>query len=300
MKYQHYLLSLLVTLFFLGLSSCSNNKVLKNLDPNEITMLGEKCEALHKSHIDAWDSRDSENLRLIYSEDIVHFDGRPIFVGIDQVVDMARAMFIQFPNLQMEVGKTYISKDACLGTWTFWGIFGISENDPGLEFDLLETQDGKISFWRLYYGQNYFDSLNKDMVDDDFLLNFASSWSSGRSNKIGKLYAQDANLEDSLHGISVKGNQPIKEYASGFFAKSPEAKWELVYPFAEDDVEWGFKEQYPFPSQGGIFSITIIDAEGNPCEIRAVVILTPNEERAIQTQKIFYEANTLLTCGWAK
>lgn len=301
MKYQHYFLSFLVTLCLLGLSACANTKAPEALDANEITTQGEKCAELYKSHIDAWNSRDPENLRLIYSEAIVHFDGRPLYEGIDMVVDMAKGMFKFFPDWQMEAGNTYISKDGCAGTWINWGVFGFTEDDPGLEFDTLETQDGKISFWRAYYSQNFHQAIdNKDLVDDDFLSQFASAWSSGSADNVVNLYAQDAGLADSLYGVSVVGTQPIKEYASEFFAKKLQAKWELVYPFAESDVEPSFKEQYPFATQGGVFAITTNDAKSNPCEIRAVVLLTPNEAGTIQSQQIYYDANTLLTCGWAK
>jgi hypothetical protein len=42
------------------------------------------------------------------------------------------------------------------------------------------------------------------------------------------------------------------------------------------------------------------DTEGNPCEIRAVVILTPDKEGKIQSQEVFYNADSLIACGWAK
>ena len=170
-----------------------------------------------------------------------------------------------------------------------------------MEYDLLDYQDGKISFWRAFYSQNFHQAFDgKDIVDDDFLLQFASSWSSGNAGKVARIFTKEAELEDSLHGISIVGKKAIKEYANSFFAKSSKAKWELVYPFAESEVKPSFKEQYPYASQGGVFSITVDDVEGNPCEIRAVVILTPDEDGKILTQKTFYEANTLLTCGWAK
>lgn len=301
MDYQRYLLFLLVLLFSLALSSCSSTKAPTVLDANEIATLGEKCEALYKSHIDAWNSRNPENLRLIYSEEIVHFDGRPLFVGIDSVVDMANQMFEVFPDWQMEAGTTFISKDVCVGTWINWGIFGFLEDDPGLEFDTLETQNGLISFWRAYYSQNFHEAIDsKDLVDDDFLLKFASSWSSGNADEVVSIYSKDAEIEDSLYRISVVGIQPIKEYADGFFAKNPNMIWELVNPFAESEVYEAYKEEYPFASQGGVFSITTSDSQNTPCDIRAVVILTPNEQGTIQNQKIYYEADTLLTCGWAE
>ena len=301
MKYQKLFRQFLLPFLALLFSSCSSTEALKTLDANEITLIGKSCKELIQGQIDAWASKDPKNLRLIYSDDIVHFDGKPLFVGIDAVVRMAEDMYTYFPNWQMKAGETYISKDECVGTWVNWNVFSFTQDHPGLEFDFLTTRDSKISFWRLFYDQNFHRAFgNKDRVDDNFLLQFASSWSSGNAGKVVRMYAQDAELEDGLFGISIIGKQAIREYANSFFAKSPKAKWELIYPFAESEVASSFKEQYPFASQGGIFSISVNDIEGNPCEIRVVVILTPNEHGKILTQKTFYESNMLLTCGWAR
>ena len=235
---------LLVLFAVLSLSACTNTKILPTLDAIQITSLSDNCEALYKSHIDAWDSREPENLRGIYTDDIVHFDGEPLFVGIDEVVNMPREMYLYFPNWQMQKGNTYISKESCLGTWINWDVFGFTQDDPGMEYDILEHQDSKISFWQAFYSQNFHQAIdNKDLVDDDFLSQFASSWSSGNTGEVVSIYAQDAELVDSLYGISVVGKQGVKKYANSFFAKSSKAKWELLYPFAESEIASSFTGQ---------------------------------------------------------
>jgi hypothetical protein len=250
---------------------------------HEIASLGSSCSELYKSHIDAWDSREPENLRQVYTEDIVHFDGEPLYVDIDGVVDMAKQMYKQFPNWQMEAGATYISEEQCLGTWINWGVFGLKQSDPGLEYDLMNIRSGRISYWRLFYDPGFFKAMlgivtGGAIIDDDFLSQFASRWSGGDAAELVKIYSQDAELEDSLFGISIVGQQAIADYANWFFARSPGGAWELLYSFAESDASDPYKQQYPFPSQGGVFGIMGKDAGGNPCEIRAAVILTPNDE----------------------
>jgi hypothetical protein len=74
----------------------------------------------------------------------------------------------------------------------------------------------------------------------------------------------------------------------------------MLEPFAERYARGDYLEQYPFAAQGGVYAITVKDSEGNPCEIRAVVLMTPNEYGKIQSQKVFYNADTLLACGWAQ
>jgi hypothetical protein len=235
MKCLHFFLFFLVTLCFSSLSSCAQSKALKTLDVNDVKTLGENCEVLYRSHIDAWDSRDPQNLRLIYTDDIVHFDGKPLYVGINRVVGMAKGMYEFFPDWQMEAGETYISGEACLGTWVNWGVFGFKQANPGLEFDLLETREGKISFWRAFYDQNFFDALAGDThVEDEFLTHFANSWSGADIDELLKIYSQDVQIEDTLFGISDTGQPAMIGYAKDVFGKSPAASWKLLYPFAED------------------------------------------------------------------
>ena len=301
MKCKHVFLLLLVTLLFLCLSSCAQTKALKTLDAQEITTLGENCEELYRSHIDAWDSRDPQNLRLIYTDDIVHFDGKPLYVGINGVVGMAKGMFEFFPDWQMEAGDTYISDGECFGTWVNWGVFGFTQANPGLEFDLLETRDGKISFWRLFYDQNFFEAIpDGTNIEQDFLTRFANSWTAADIDELLKIYSQDVHIEDTLFGISDRGQRAMIAYANDVFDKSPGASWELLYPFAENEGGYIAQEGEPLPSEGGVFSITVKDHDSNPCEIRVVLILTPDENGIIQTQQIFYQADTLLACGWVK
>ena len=301
MKSQNHLMLLLVTFLLLSLSSCVHTKALKALDAKEVTTLGKNCEELYRSHIDAWDSRDPQNLRLIYTDDIIHFDGKPLYVGIDRVVGMAKGMYEFFPDWQMQAGDTYISGDECLGTWINWGVFGFTQANPGLEFDLLETRDGKISFWRAFYDQNFLEALpGGTHVEGEFLTRFANSWTAANLDELLKIYSQDVHIEDTLFGISDTGQQALAAYAKDIFEKRLGARWKLLYPFAEDEGGDAAQEGQPLSSEGGVFSITVKDDSGSPCEIRVVLILTPDDHGSIQTQQIFYQADTLLTCGWAK
>ena len=85
-----------------------------------------------------------------------------------------------------------------------------------------------------------------------------------------------------MFGVSVDNRSKIEKYAESIFAKSPEASWELLIPFAEGRASYPYSEQHPFASQGGVFSIKLDDTDGESCEIQTVVILTPNEEGRIQ------------------
>lgn len=281
-------------LFVLILVACSRDAELKMPNAEEITRIGNGCEDIEQGQIIAWNTRNADNLRQIYTDDIVHFDGEPAYEGIDEVVDMAKQVHGMFPDWQMQAGGTYISKDKCFGTWINWEIIGLTQENPGIEFDLLETQDNKISFWRLFYDQNFGFSE----IDYELLSQFGEIWSQGDANKIKELYSEDATLEDTLFGISVNKQSKIADYAESIFAKSPGASWKLLIPFAEGRASYPYSEQHPFASQGGVFVINVNDSNGDPCEIQTVVILTLNIDGRVQAQETFYDANSLITCDW--
>jgi hypothetical protein len=292
-------LSLLFCLIF-SLSACSKVERLPTLEAAEVATLGNDCQALYQGFFNTWNSRNPENMPQIFTDDIVPFDGEPAFVGIDSVVEMATVMFEVFPDWQMTAGQTYVSKDECLGTWLNWGLLGLEEDDPGIEYDLLQTRDGKIYFWQMFYNQRFHEVLDEPPVNLDFLAQFTSAWSARNTDELMKIYAQDAEIEDTLFEMTATGEQAIQDYADRFFAQSSEISWELLTPFSESPPTPAHQNQYPIQSQGGVFAIHVQDANGNPCEIQAVAILTPNDEGNIQTQKIFYQADSLVVCGWAK
>ncbi len=282
MKHTKWLGQLFVISLIISLSACSDPKGFKPLAAAEITTLGNNCKNIYGSQIDAWASKDPESLRQIYTDDIVHFSGEPMYVGIDEVVDMATWM-LRDKFWQMKAGETYISKNQCFGTWINWGSMNFKEDDPGLEYDLLDTRDNKISYWRLFYDTYFFGTNHMEPIEN--MNRFGSYWSQNDTAKLSEIYSDDAQLDDTLFGISISGHEEIADYADKFF---PGAAWQLDNAFLDDLVD------------GGVFAITVIDKDGNPCEIRAIVLLTPDESGKIQKQEIFYNADSLLACGWAK
>jgi hypothetical protein len=175
-------------------------------------------------------------------------------------------------------------------------VFGLKQENPALEFDLLETQDNKISFWRLFYDENF----NFAPIDYEFLSKFEKSWSQTDENALIDIYSENAKVEDTLYGVTIVGHQKIADYAKSIFALSQGASWKLIIPFTEGEAEDPYKDEYPFPSKGGVFGISAKKPDGTACEIRAVVILTPDENGEIQAQETFYNADTLIECSWAR
>jgi len=259
------------------------------------------CSDLFTAHIDAWNSRSVENLRKIYTEDIVHFDGMPLFVGIDEVTGMAEDMWQIFPDWEMKAGSSYISDEACLGQWINWNVFSFPEEDPAYEFDLLNYREDRIYYWRAFYDVKFLDVFDhSDYIDLNFLNTFAAAWSSEDPTRIAEIYSDEAVLTDSLFSVSLEGSKAIADYAAAYIAQFPGVTWDLVFPFAEDYSEYDLNEENPFHPQGGVFRITLQDPEAEFCEIQAVVLITPNDVGKIIEQSIYYDAESLVSCGLAK
>jgi len=261
------------------------------LSQAEVVNLGDSCREVYTEQVEAWDSGDLDRIRDVYTEDIVHFDGHPAYVGIDDVMGMARMMLMFFSNWSMKVGRTYISASDCLGTWVNWDLMGFTEDNPGREFDLVDIRENKIAYWRLFYDENFdFSPINTALLE-----NFAAGWSSGDPQAVAALYAEDALLEDSMFGISASGRDKIGSYARGFWNTHPNAAWELLFTFSE-----GADLPDLIPSNGGIYQISSGQDSSVVCPVQMAVLLTPDPDGLITTQQTLYSAQDLIQCGWVK
>jgi ketosteroid isomerase-like protein len=282
----------LLILISLSLSSCASYP-LTPLPEAEVVELADSCREIYTEQIDAWISADYDRVRDVYTEDVVHFDGGPVFVSVDEVVEMARWMNLFLSDYTQDAGDTYISASDCLGTWLLWGAKGLTEEDPRREFDLIETRDGKISFWRLFYGEKFdFAPINKDLLSQ-----FAETLPTGRSRAMKEIYAEDAVLVDSLFGVEAQGLDEILGYTAGFKKAYSVKGWELLIPFSEVIDSDAAPPDF-IPSHGGVYRITSTDDQGDICYVNAVVILTPNQEGKISQQLVYYQADSLIECGW--
>jgi ketosteroid isomerase-like protein len=306
---QKLLLIFLIFLLAIILTACKglltskneqvNHTVMPILSKEVILPKIKKCDTLFRAHIDAWNSRDVNNIREIYTEDIVHFDGKPLFEGIDEVANMAVDIWAEFPKWEMKDGNNYLSEDACLGEWINWGIFTFSEDDPGLEFDLLNFRESQISYWRLYYDRKFLNVFGHGYYIDENLLNdFGAAWSSDDPDKIAEIYSDNASLTDSLFDISLEGNNAISDYAAAYFAQFPGVQWKLTYAFAENYPK-NIKEDNPFHPIGGVYTITIQDSDQSSCDIQAVVLISPDNDHQIMEQTIYYDGESLINCRLA-
>jgi ketosteroid isomerase-like protein len=282
-------LSFLVAVIIIStiLTSCRPSP-LKPLPQAEVVALADSCREIYTEQIDAWIAADYDRMKELYAEDVVHFDGGPAFVGVEEVVSMARWMTMALSGYTMDAGETYVSGADCLGTWLFWGgAQGFAEEDPRREFDIIEARDGQISFWRLFYGEKF----DFSPIDRELLTQVAEVWSAKNMPGLEDIYAEDAVLEDSLMGMEAVGLDDIKAYAKALKKGFSLGSWELLIPFSESENPVPDFQ----PASGGVYQIS---SGRDSCPVQAVLILSPNQEGKIAHQMTLYQADSLIACGW--
>ena len=177
-------------------------------------------------------------------------------------------------------------------------MFGFTQENPGVEYDWLEYNDDGIYFWRLFYDERFQEEFNHpERIDAEFLTSFTNAWSDQNKNDLIKIYNQDAQLEDTLFGVQKYGVDEIADYSLSFFAQFPDAQWRLLDLFGEETAG---DEKYPFTYQGGIMQIELPDSASGNCTIMAAILLAPDNEGKIISQKMFYEPQSLISCGLAQ
>jgi len=293
MNTLHFKLTTLIVvcLVIISLAGCTGKKesVRTPLSISEVQALSSAFEKVVTAENDAWNSHDFDAIQQIYTEDVVHFDGQPMYTGIDEVMGMARKTLQDYPEFKGRMADTFIGRADGIVVWEYWNVLGYTQAHPIVEYDLVQTREERISYWRLFYFPRFMAYLNTP-VDNTLVEDYASIWSSADPTTVAALYAEDGVKEDTLFGETSTGRAAIESFAANFFAWYPGAKWTLLEPFSE---------QTPGIMKGGIYSIQVTDSSGNPCEVRAAVLLTPSGKE-IQKENIYYNAESLIAWGWAR
>ena len=258
------------------------------LPVTEVRAIDAGLRKIANQQVEVWNSHDAYKIRQLYTQDIVHFDGVPRFVGNAEVYSMAIDMMNNFPDMGSKLSSVFIGREDGFDVWEMWNLFGFTQDQPGIEYDLLQTRDGLISYWTLFYGPELMKRGSAGLVNEKYLSDYAAAWSSGNAQMIAGIYAPDAALEDSLFRERRQGRSAIQDFAAKFYTAYPAAQWELLQPFGES---------YPGLRQGGIFAIHL--SKDKPCDIRTLILLEPSDG-GIVSERVYYDAESLIACNWAR
>jgi ketosteroid isomerase-like protein len=262
------------------------------LSADEVKTLAAAFDKISNAHIDAWNKHDINLLRQLYTDDIVlYYEGNtPNNNGIDSVVANDVGALSENPQLAGRLDDTYIGRAQGFGIFENWNVEGFNEQNPAIKYNWFTLQDGKMSEWwqfrdAVYYGKQ---GLTFDFTP---LKYYETAWSSGDAEKVASLYNPQVVRQDTLFGENQQGSTAVKEFATNFFAWYPGVRLELLKSFElflSDPV-----------MEGGVYAIHVSDKAGKPCDVRAIILLEVPQDK-ITKEWVFYNADSLIACGWAQ
>ncbi len=256
-------------------------------------------ERITNAHLLATMNGDFDQMRQLYTEDIVHHDQNVEYAkGIENVILLQKDLISYFPDFETRLANTFIGHDDGFLVENTWGWAPYdyksdvwSSDYPLINYSWMTLRDGKISYWWLFYGEEVFSVQGKPF-DSKMQQDYAAVWSSGDSEAVASLYTPEAIRQDTLFSENQQGNSAIKAFATHFFAWYPGVHLTLVETFGE----------YPkVIKRGGIYTVSVSDPSGQPCDVSMLVLLEPDEgQQKIAQEWVFYNANSLIVCGWAQ
>ncbi len=273
-----------------------------NLSLVSLKSVSTKFNQLATDLVDVWNSQDKKSADALFTEDAVMIDKSfgDHNVGSWQIIGSISSVSAFGKNWQAQAVDQYIGMQDGLAVDKIWNItlgdVSFTQEHPVVEVDWIQANGDKISNWTLFYGLDFLEELKIPSADrltkvKSLLAAYQSAWSSGNANTVASLYSDDAVREDTLFMEKQLGKNEIRDYAKSFFAWYPGAQWNLSLSFAEGNGS----DQIT----GGLYTIKVPDVNGSDCEIK-VAVLFHTADDLITGETLFYQPQSLITCGWSK
>jgi hypothetical protein len=190
---------------------------------------------------------------------------------------------------------TFIGREEGFDIWEQWNFRLSTKENPYLGYDWYLLKDGKISSMGLFWG---YDVYVRDFIpsfgatfDQKPLQDYASAWSSGNPGTVASLYSAEVVRQDTLFRENQQGSSAVKEFATNYFSWYPGVRMEFLQSFM-------LAESKPI-KMGGVFAIHVSDQAGKPCAVNAVILVELSQDKIIN-EWLFYNADSLIACGWAQ
>jgi ketosteroid isomerase-like protein len=267
-----------------------------------VESIASALEVLINAEGQVWFSGDDQAFRAVFTEDAIFTDKTfgDLAVGIDAIEAFSANLAMGIPTWKGQLIDRYIGLEGGITVNNIWNLelggHKFTQDDPLVEVDWLQTRDNHITSMTCLYSldtlKNSF-SADQQRLDqaNSLLSSFQSAWSSGDQQVVSELHSSDSVREDSLFGEMQPGREAIGSFAKLFFAWFPRARWSLSMGFGEGRGD--------SPKTGGLFVIRVNDLSGQPCDVRAVVLLQTAEDQIVH-EDLFYEPQSLIKCGWAR
>ena len=263
------------------------------LSADEVKTIAAEFDKVSSAHMDAWNKHDRNLMVSLYTSDITyHEDGiEPMRTGQTSVLWLQSYVLQHWPDQAVRSVDTFIGREDGFDVVEIWNWNGSTKENPFTGYSWYTLRNGRISDMWLFWGSDVFKRLwtPGETFDQKPLQDYASAWSSGDLATVADLYATDVVRQDTLYGENQQGSSAVNEFAAEFFAWYPGVRLELLQPFKLDETGM----------TGGVYAIHVIDQAGKPCDVRAVILLELAEDK-ITKEWMFYNADSLIACGWAQ
>jgi hypothetical protein len=288
-----------IALLFIITAGCQQHPARPPLSATDVKTLSTEFDGISNAHLAAWNNHDFTSMDQVYADDIKYYEktgNAPDYQGSAEVIALMNGVD-QDTNIGGLSGGTFIGRETGFDIWEEWGYdeeLGFSKDNLLYEYNFYTLRGGKIAEWWLDYGMDYL-AVKGVQISEKPLQEYAAAWSSGNPKTVASLYDPQAVRTDTLYGENEQGSTAIKEFAGSFFAWYPGVLLELQKSFAYNPLEIG-----------GVYAIHVSDQAGKPCDVRAIILLdleknkTTNKFDVITNERVFYQPDTLLACGWAR
>jgi hypothetical protein len=250
-------------------------------------------QSLLERHTAAWDTTKSADAVLaLYADDVRFTDLLAEWrdeprATLEQMV----REYVGMPGLAGSPSSYFVDTTGGVDSFDVWGLGDATEANPVHEVDVFETGDGLLTSLHTVYDVESLAHITgrgvADLAEMQALIQgYADAWSSGEPSSVAELYAETASRTDTLWGESAEGRQAISDAAARSFDSRPGVVWQVDVVFGDGPGE---------VMNGGVFTVRL--AEPDACDLGAAVVLETNEAQKIVTERVYWEIDSLISCG---
>jgi ketosteroid isomerase-like protein len=277
-------------------TGCQQQSSPPHLSAAEVKKIAAEFKRVSSAHIQAWNDHSLDELLQLYTDDINYYEGGSVAMSHDKggIVYFQSTVLSGSPDIAGRQVDAFIGRQDGMDIWEMWNYSESTKADPYYAYDWFTLREGKIATYYLFWGAKAFA---KDWIPGGVLFtqkslrDYQAAWSSGDPQAVASLYAPQAVRQDTLFRENQTGSPAVKDYAAKFFSWYPGVRLELLESFELATSD-------PLKT-GGVFVIHASDRAGQPCDVRAIIVLDTSEAKIIN-EWIFYQADSLLACGWAR
>lgn len=278
-------------------SGCKQQASRPPLSVDEVKTLAAEFQNVSSAFIDAYNKHDTVLISQLLTSDITYYEvgSNPQTYGPMQYLSLANSFLFTSPDFEGRQLNTFIGREDGFDIWEQWNFRLSTKENPYLGYDWYLLKDGKISSMWLFWG---YDVYVRDFIpnmgatfDQKPLQDYASAWSSGDPGAVTNLYSADVVRHDTLFREIQQGSSAVKSFSTNFFNWYPGVKTELLQSFM-------LAESKPIKT-GGVYAFHVSDLAGKPCDVNAVILLELSQDQIIN-EWLFYNADSLIACGWAQ